>query len=387
VDFDFTSEQVMLRNLAREVLSRESGTPAVRRMMDDETGFDESLWKQLADTGLLGAAIDEERGGQGLGSIEQALIHEEMGRAVYPGPYLATVTLAASAIAAAGDRSQMDAYLPDIVAGKLKATFAYAEDDVSISPGGVKLRARSQGGDYILSGTKRFVPFAHVADLILVVARTSDASEPGRGITIFALPRDAPGLMITPTPGIDQTSKIATLMFDGVRVGRDDVVGRIDDGWPAVEATLRRAAVAASAEMLGAARRCLELSVEYAKVREQFGQPIGTFQAIKHALADMLLEVENCHAATYYAAWALATDAPDADMAASVAKSYVSEAARKVCGQAIQVHGGIGFTWEYDLHLPFKRAKHLEALYGDADYHRDLILQGVLAPQAVPALA
>ncbi len=387
MDFDFTSEQGMLRTLAREVLARESGTAAVRRLIDDEAGFDEGVWRQLAETGLLGATIDEDRGGQGLGMVELALIHEEMGRAVYPGPFFATVTLAASAIMTGGDRAQMDAYLPDIAAGKLKASFAYVEDDVSVGPGGIKARARSQGGEYMLSGTKRFVPFAQVADLILVAARTTESSDPTRGITLFVVERDASGLLISPTRGIDQTSKGATITLDGVRVGRDAVIGRVDEGWPIVEATLRRAAVAAAAEMLGASRRCLEMSVEYAKVREQFGQPIGTFQAIKHALADMLLEVENSHSATYYAAWALSADAPDAALAASVAKAYVSEAARKVCGQAIQAHGGIGFTWEYDLHLPFKRAKHLEALYGDADYHRELVLQGVQAPQAVPVPA
>jgi alkylation response protein AidB-like acyl-CoA dehydrogenase len=387
MDFDFTPEQLMLRNLAREILSRECSPSAVRQLMEDETGYSEALWGQLAETGLLGITIDEERGGQGLGMIEQALVLEEMGRAVYPGPYFATVTLAAAAIAAGRDRAQMDTYLPAIAEGKLKATFAYLENDASGGPGDVGLRARSQGGEYVLSGTKRFVPFAHVADLILVAARTTESSDPTRGITVFAVGRDAPGVSLSSTTGIDLTSKTSTVVLENVKVDRDAVIGRVDNGWSVLDATLRRASVGASAEMLGAARKCLEMSVEYAKVREQFGQPIGTFQAIKHALADMLLEVENAHAATYYAAWALDADAPDAALAASVAKSYVSEAARKVCGQAIQAHGGIGFTWEYDLHLPFKRAKHLEALCGDADLHRELVLREVLVPSAVPVLA
>jgi alkylation response protein AidB-like acyl-CoA dehydrogenase len=355
--------------------------------MEDEAGYSEPLWGQLAETGLLGITIDEGRGGQGLGMIEQALVLEEMGRAVYPGPYFATVTLAASAIAAGGDRAQMDTYLPAIAEGKLRATVAYLENDPVGGPTDVGLRARSQGGEYVLSGTKRFVPFAHVADLILVAARTTESSDPTRGITLFAIGRDAPGVSLSTTKGIDLTSKSSTVVLENVKVDRDAVIGRVDDGWAILEATLRRASVGAAAEMLGAARRCLEMSVEYAKVREQFGQPIGTFQAIKHALADMLLEVENAHAATYYAAWALDADAPDAALASSVAKAYVSEAARKVCGQAIQAHGGIGFTWEYDLHLPFKRAKHLEALYGDADRHRELVLREVLVPSAVPVLA
>jgi alkylation response protein AidB-like acyl-CoA dehydrogenase len=193
---------------------------------------------------------------------------------------------------------------------------------------------------------------------------------------------------------MDHTTRTSTLIFDGVSVPADAVVGEVDRGWVVVGPTLQRAAVGAAAEMLGAARRCMEMSVEYAKVRQQFGQPIGMFQAIKHACAEMLLEVENSHAATYYAAWALDAGSPDAALAVSAAKAYVGDASRKVCGSSIQVHGGIGFTWEYDLHLYVKRAKHLEPLYGDADFHREQALQLVLArestrearPQAVAAL-
>jgi len=387
VDFDFTQEQTMLRGLAREVLAAESSPREVRTQMADATGYSESLWKQLAETGLLGITIDEAHGGLGLGMIEQALVLEEMGRAAYPGPYFATVVLAATALVAGGDRAQLDAYLPGIAEGTLKATLALNEDRLSAGPEGISMRARSQGGEYVLSGTKRFVPFAHVADVILVAARTSESSDASHGITIFALDKGAEGLTITPTEMIDQTSKVATLTLENVRVGRDAVVGQVDGGWKILEVVLRRAAVGAAAVMLGAARKCMDMAVEYAKVREQFGQPIGSFQAIKHACADMLVEVENAHGATYYAAWAVDAAAPDAALAASVAKSYVGEASRKVCGSAIQVHGGIGFTWEYDLHLYFKQAKFLETLYGDAEHHRALILDEVMTPVAVPALA
>ena len=387
MDFDFTGEQTMLRNLARELLTHESDPRAVRQMMEDLSGYSEGLWRQLAETGLLGIAIDPDHGGQGLGMVELALVLEEMGRAAYPGPYFATVVLAATAIDAGGDRAQKNAYLSGIASGKTRATLAVLEDGLSLGPEGVDLRARYQNGSYTLAGVKRFVSFAHVADVILVVARTTESSDPTRGVTVFAVERDAAGLSLEPNVGIDLTSRTSTVRLEDVRVGRGAVVGRVDDGWPIVVAALRRAAVGASAEMLGAARKCLEMSVEYASVRQQFGQPIGTFQAVKHACADMLLEVENAHAATYYAAWALDADAPDAALAASVAKAYVSEAARKVCGSAIQVHGGIGFTWDYDLHLYFKRAKALEALYGDADLHREQVLREVLAPSAVPVLA
>ncbi|MFN8634947.1 MAG: acyl-CoA dehydrogenase family protein [Chloroflexota bacterium] len=388
MDFDFTEEQAALRGLAREVLTAESSPQEVRAQMADATGYSASLWKQLAETGLLGITVDEDHGGLGLGMIEQALVLEEMGRAAYPGPYFATAVLAVPALMAGGDRAQLDAYLPGIAEGTLKATLALSEDRLTAGPEGIALRARAQGGDYVLSGHKRFVPFAHVADLILVAARTTEsASDPAHGITIFALSRDTDGLTIQPTEMIDQTSKVATVTLDNVRAGRDTVVGQVDGGWKILEIVLRRAAVGAAAVMLGAARKCMDMSVEYAKVREQFGQAIGSFQAIKHACADMLVEVENAHGATYYAAWAVDAAAPDASLAASVAKSYVGEASRKVCGSAIQVHGGIGFTWEYDLHLYFKQAKFLETLYGDAEFHRELVLRELLQPTAVPVLA
>jgi alkylation response protein AidB-like acyl-CoA dehydrogenase len=388
VDFDFTEEQIALRGLAREVMTAESASPEVRKQMADATGYNESLWKQLADTGLLGITIDDAHGGLGLGMIEQALVLEEMGRAAYPGPYFATVVLAATTLMVGGDRAQLDAYLPGIAEGKIKATLALMEDRLATGPEGINLRARSQGGEYVLSGVKRFVPFAHVADVILVAARTSESqSDPSHGITIFAVDKGAEGLSSEANVMIDQTSKVSTLTLDNVRVSRDAVVGQVDSGWKILETVLRRAAVASAAVMLGAARKCMDMAVEYAKVREQFGQAIGSFQAIKHACAEMLVEVENSHGATYYAAWAIDAAAPDAALAASVAKAYVGEASRKVCGSAIQVHGGIGFTWEYDLHLYFKQAKFLESLYGDADFHRDVVMHEVMTPQAVPVPA
>ncbi len=392
MDFDFTQEQVMLRNLTREFLSRESPSRAVRTVMEEPNGFSAATWQRMAEMGLPGLAIDASFGGQGLGMVEQALVLDEMGRAAYPGPFFATTVLAASAITASGQANQMARYLPDIAHGRTRATLGLLEDALSWAAPAVKLQAERRGDRFVLSGTKRFVPFATAADLILVVARTGAGKD---GTTVVAVPADAAGLRQTPNVEMDHTARTSTLRFDGVSVVADAVIGEVDRGWDIVGPVLQRAAVAASAEMLGAARRCLELSVEYAKVRQQFGQPIGAFQAIKHTCAEMLLEVENAHAATYYAAWALDAGASDAALAASVAKAYVGDAARKVCGSAIQVHGGIGFTWEFDLHLYVKRAKHFEPLYGDADFHRERALQlllertaaGEAQPQAVPALA
>ena len=324
--------------------------------------------------------------------VELALVLDEMGRAAYPGPFFATTVLAANAIAAGGQPNQMARFLPDIAQGRTKATLALIEGALSWASSGVSMSAKRQGDTFVLSGQKRFVPFAQAADLILVVARTGSGDD---GTTVFAVPSDSSGLSQSPNVEMDHTAKTSTVTFEGVSVPADAVIGEVDRGWDVITRVLQRAAIGAAAEMLGAARRCLEMSVEYAKVRQQFGQPIGAFQAIKHACAEMLLEVENAHAATYYAAWALDAGSPDAELAASVAKSYVGEASRKVCGSSIQVHGGIGFTWEYDLHLYVKRAKHFEPLYGDADFHRERALQLLLArtesaeatEEAVAALA
>lgn len=383
----------MLRNLTREFMTRECTPRAVRSVMEDPRGFSDTVWQQMAEMGLQGLAIDAGYGGQGLGMVELALVLDEMGRAAYPGPFFATVVLAAGAIAASGQESQMARYLPDIARGRTKATLALVDDALSWSPSGVTLRADRRGDTFVLSGEKRFVPFAHVADLILVVARTSSGDD---GTTVFAVPADATGLSQTQNVEMDRTNRTSTVTFNSVEVGPDAVIGEVNQGWAVIGPVLERAAIASAAEMLGAARRCMDMSVEYAKVRQQFGQPIGMFQAIKHACAEMLLEVENAHGATYYAGWAADARSPDASLAASAAKAYVGDASRKVCGSSIQVHGGIGFTWEYDLHLYFKRAKHFEPLYGDADFHRERALQLMLQrlassheaqKEAVPALA
>jgi alkylation response protein AidB-like acyl-CoA dehydrogenase len=387
MDFELTSEQTMLRSLARELLSQQCPPSVVRQQAESEPGYDEALWRQLAEIGLQGVAIPEQHGGQGLGMIELALVLDEMGRAAYPGPFFATTVLAASALAASGDEDHQKRYLPRIATGDLKATLALSGTGLSWDAGGVGVRAQRRGNDYVLSGRASYVPFAHVADLLLVAARTREGADPGAGLTIFALEPGLAGLTLLPNVEIDLTNRSANLSFDQVRVSSDTVLGSVDEGGQILEATLQRAAVGAAAEMLGASRRCLEMSVEYARVREQFGQKIGAFQAIKHYCADMLVEVENMHSSTYYAAWALDAGAPDAALAAAVAKSYAGEGSRKVCGQSIQVHGGIGFTWDYDLHLFFKRAKHFEPLYGDAEAQRELALREVLKSRAIPVLA
>lgn len=376
MDFDFTSDQVMLRNTVREYLTDKCTPQFVRQMFDDQTGYSKPMWKEMADNGWLGLAFPEDSGGLGLGQVELSLVLEEMGRAVLPSPFFASVVLAGAAIADAGDKAQKDKYLGGIGSGDMIATMGWLEDSTSFGPGSINLKAESGGGGFILNGLKRFVPFAHVADVAVVAARTSSKPD---GITLFVVDLKSKGVEMKPVVNMDMTSKAAEVSFNNVHVPEENVIGDVDGGWPVLQRLLDKAAVGAAAEMLGASRKSMEMSVDYAKVREAFGQPIGTFQAIKHMAADMLVEVESAHSAVYYASWAQAAGAPDASLAASVAKAYVGDASRKVCGESIQLHGGIGFTWEFDLHLYFKRAKYYEPMFGDADFHREKALQSLEA--------
>ncbi|OGK96889.1 MAG: hypothetical protein A2W08_06635 [Candidatus Rokubacteria bacterium RBG_16_73_20] len=372
MDFALSPDQRLLRDSARAFLDEHVKPASLRPLWDDPRGESEAVWKEMAQLGWLGLALPEAHGGSALGMVETAVLLDELGRAAYPGPYLPTV-LAAAALEAAGSPAQQKRWLAAIAAGEARASVALLDADLDWRPEAVAARAEPAGAGFALSGTKRFVPWAHVANLLLVPAQA-----PG-GLTLFCVEPAAPGLTLAPVQGMDPGTRWSTVTLARTPVGADAALGAPGQAGPLLEALLRRGAVGAAAEMLGAARRCLDLSVGYAKVREQFGQPIGSFQAIRHKCAEMLLEVENSHAAVYYAAWALDARADDHELAASVAKAYVGDAARRVCGEAIQVHGGIGFTWEYDLHIYFKRAKALEAQYGDGDYHRELIVRRVAA--------
>lgn len=373
MDFALSPDQELLRSAARAFLEERATPAVVRALWEDPRGESEALWKEMAQLGWLGLGLPEAWGGSALGMVEAAVLLEELGRVAWPGPYLETALLA-RAVAGAGSASQHERWLPAIAAGDARGAIAFLDDGLDWSPGAARTVAEpARAGTLSLSGTKRFVPWAHVADALLVPAREAS------GLSLFLVEGGAPGLRVRAAPAMDPGTRWATVELDGVAVGPEARVGPPGGGAPILAALLRAGAVGAAAGMLGCARRCLDRSVAYAKVREQFGQPVGSFQAIRHKCAEMLLLVENAHAATYYAAWALDAAADDAEVAASVAKSYVGDAARQVCGEAIQVHGGIGFTWEFDLHLYVKRAKALEASYGDGPYHREEIARRVTA--------
>ncbi|HVH80644.1 MAG TPA: acyl-CoA dehydrogenase, partial [Stellaceae bacterium] len=264
-------------------------------------------------------------------------------------------------------------YLPQIAGGRLKATLAVIEANPRWDASGITMVAQPYRNGFTLSGSKLFVPDAHLADIIVVAARTRDGSTMEDGISLFLVPKDIAGFTISLMPSIDETRKLCEARFDNVAVPEAALLGELHQGWPALARVYDEAAVALSAEMCGGAQRVLEMTVEYAKLRETFGKPIGSYQGVKHKCADMLVEVENAKSLTYYAAWAMDENAPDAQLAVSMAKAYASDASRKVSNAGIQLHGGIGMTWEHDLHLYMKRAKASEVAFGDATWHRERV--------------
>jgi alkylation response protein AidB-like acyl-CoA dehydrogenase len=328
----------------------------------------------MAELGWTGLIYPERYGGSGLDLVDLVVILEEMGRVVMPGPFLSTVLLGGSAVLDGGDDAQKERYLKAISAGELKATLAVVEPNGRWDASGVEATAVADSGGYLLSGVKLFVPDAHVADLVIVATRT-ERSPGEEGISLFAIDVPKGGVTVTPLKTLDQTRKLCEVKLDQVRVGPEALIGPRGGGWPILKRVTDRAKVALCAEMCGGAERVLEMSVEYAKLRVQFDRPIGSFQAIQHKCANMLLLVEGAKSATYHAAWAVANDVPEASLAAAMAKAYTSDAYRTVAGEGIQIHGGIGFTWEHDMHIYFKRAKGSEVTFGDATYNRGLVAQ------------
>ena len=379
MNFAFTEEQDQLRDFVRDFLAEKSPESAVREQMDTERGYDPDVWDQMADQmGLQGLAIPEAYGGQGFSFVEQVIVLEEMGRALLCAPYFSSVVLAANALLAGDDEEARQAHLPDIASGRRRGALAFTEESGRWDESGIAMAASSPGsssgsgsngaGAWRLDGTKMYVLDGHTADLLVVAART------GSGVSLFTVEADAAGLTRTPLSTMDQTRKQAKLTFDGVEAA---LLGAEGGGWPVLERVLDLAAVALAAEQVGGAQMCLDMAVEYAKVRVQFGRPIGSFQAIKHKCADMLLQVESAKSAAYYAGWCAAEMNDELPQVASMAKSYCSEAYFHAAAENIQIHGGIGFTWEHPAHLYFKRAKSSELLFGDPTYHRELLAQRI----------
>jgi alkylation response protein AidB-like acyl-CoA dehydrogenase len=358
-----TAEQEELRDSVRRFLDDRAPLARVREVMETENGTDQAVWEQAgSQLGLQGLAIPEEYGGAGFSFAEQAVVLEEFGAALYGGPYLASAVLAATALLASDDEAARRDLLPGIASGETIATLAFTEDDGSWDPATISLSAVKGADGWRLSGHKSFVLDGGSADLILVLA-VADG-----GLSLLAVNRGAAGLTATVLPTLDQTRKLGRLEFDEVTAR---LIGSAGDGSAIVNRVLDVAAIALAAEQLGGAQRALDMAVEYSKVRHQFGRPVGSFQALKHRMADLLLEVESLRSAVSYAVAAVAEESEEVPVLAPLVKAYASETFFHVAAENIQIHGGIGFTWEHDAHLYFKRAKSSELFLGDAAYHRE----------------
>ncbi len=377
MDFAFTEEQEELRATARDFLAAHSSSEQVRTAMQSELGYDPQVWKQIGtELGWPSVIIPEEFGGLGLGYVELIALLELTGRALLCAPFFSSVCLAANALLVGGSKEQKKEYLPGIAEGQTRATLAFTEANGRWDASGIEASARREGGDYVLSGKKSFVLDGHCADLLVVAARREGTTGEA-GISLFALPAAARGVERRALPTMDQTRRQAEIELRDVRVPGSALMGQEGEGWGALSKTLALAAVALSAEQVGGAQRCLDMSVEYAKQRVQFGRPIGSFQAIKHKCADMLVQVESARSASYYAGCVAAEDGAELPLLASLAKAYCSDAYFACAANAIQIHGGVGFTWEYDVHLYFKRARSSESFLGDGAYHREQVARGI----------
>jgi len=373
MNLDTSAEQRELRESVRRFLAERAPLTRVRELMETTGGTDPDVWRQAsAQLSLPGIAVPEEYGGAGFSFAEQAIVLEELGAALFTGPYLASAVLAATALLASDDTEAKKDLLPGIAAGETVATLAFTEDGGSWDPASIRLAAtqkaqQTQNG-WRLDGHKSFVLDGHTADLILAVATT------GTGLSLFAVNATADGLTRRPLPTLDQTRKLARLAFSDVKAR---LIGEQGAARSVLDRTLDVAALALAAEQLGGAQRALDMAVAYAKVRRQFGRPVGSFQAIKHRCADLLLEVESLRSAVGYAAAAVAAGSTEVPVLAPLVKAYASEVYSHVAGENIQIHGGIGFTWEHDAHLYLKRAKASELFLGDASYHRERLMSRI----------
>jgi alkylation response protein AidB-like acyl-CoA dehydrogenase len=372
--FDLTDEQQAIKSTAHDLLASRFKSERIREIADSDDGFDASGWKEMAELGWAGLALPEEWGGQGLGTVELAVLFEEMGYALAPSPLLSN-TVAGLALSLCGSDDQRERYLRPLATGEKLGAPAIWDAGSAAVPGEYTLGAESDGDDLVLSGEKILVPDAASADFFLV------ATADGRRHVVEA---GAAGLTVVPETSLDPTRRFASLRLDGVRVAAaDSLPGADADYWP----IFHRVCVMLAAESTGVAQRALEMSVAYAKDRQQFGRPIGAYQAVSHRCAQMLLETENSRSAVYGAAWSAEAEPESLPLAASMAKAYASDAGWRVPDAAIQVHGGIGFTWEHDLHFFLKRGRANAAIFGDAKWHRERVADSVLAGESVPAAA
>ncbi len=371
MDLDFTEEQDMLRNSARDFLSTECDKATVRKIEESDEGYSPEIWSKMAELGWQGLMIPEEYDGMDMGLMDLVVVFEEIGRNVLPSPFLATVVLGTSPIVDAGTEEQKKELLPRVVTGEAILTLALTEPSVGYSADCVELKAEGKGDIFVLNGTKLFVEFASASDYMVVVARTKSGGNPEDGITLFLVDSKSPGIKIEPfvTTGMDKQCEV---VFDNVSVPGASIIGELDKGWPIVAKTLENATVAKCAEMVGGMQAVLDMSVAYAKERVQYGRPIGSYQAIQHMLADMFIRVIMSKNILYEAAWMVSEGLPAAGKLAT-AKGFCNEAYKKVTVDGVEVHGAIGTTRDHDMGLYYRRAIVADSTFGDTESQREAV--------------
>lgn len=370
MNYGITEEQSMIRDAARKFLSDECPSEFVRRMAVDEKGYTPELWQGMAELGWMGLLVPEAYGGFGGNFLDLMVLLSEMGYTALPGPFFSTVVLGGLPILAAGSEDQKQAYLPGMASGERILTLAWTEADGRFTPDAVEMQAKASDGGFVLSGTKVFVPDAHVADTLVCVARTGPA--PAQ-ISLFLVDGKSPGISVTPLATM-AGDKLCEVRVQDVRVTGDRLLGELNGGWPVLRKVQLTAAVAKCAEMMGGARKALDLVIPWTKERIQFGRPIGAFQAVQHHCANMLTYLDTLTYMTYQASWLISAGKPF-EKEAAMCKAWVSDSYRKLVALAHQVLGGLAFMEEHDLGLYFKRARAAEIFFGDADFHRELVAE------------
>jgi alkylation response protein AidB-like acyl-CoA dehydrogenase len=373
MDLGLTEIQQMLKTSAQDFLARECPLTLVREMEEDSRGFTDELWRQMVGLGWTGVAFPEQYGGTGGNFADLGVLLEEIGRSLAPSPFFSTVVLGGMTVLDGGSDAQKDELISRICAGTIIMTMAVAEAGAAYEPWDIQAIASQQGGGYEITGTKLFVPDAAAADVILVAARTSSDSDPADGISLFLVPAGTDGLTITPMQSVGN-ERVFEVSLDKVNVSADSAIGAVGEAWLIIDRAIMRATAAQCIEMLGGSEAVLDMTVEYAKGRTQFGRAIGTFQAVQHHCARMATDVEGSKNIAYQAVWRLSEGLP-AQKEVAMAKAWIGPAYRRVCGTAHQCHGAIGFTKEHDLQLYTRRAKVHELTYGDANHHKEIVLQ------------
>jgi len=373
VDFSFTEEQEMLRKTARDFLEAECPKSLVREMVEDEKGYSPKLWRQMAELGWMGLVFPNEYGGTDGSFLDLVVLLEEMGRACLPGPFFSTVVLGGLTILKAGNEQQKREFLPKLINGDIVLTLALTEPQAKYNPASITVKAVADGNDHVINGTKLFVPDAHIADYMVCVARTKDEAVLEDGITLFLIDAKSPGISYTLLKTI-AGDKQCEVVFDKVEIPRENMLGELHQGWAHMEKILQKAAVARCAEMIGGAQQVVEMTADYVKQRVQFGQPVGSFQAVQHHCANMLIDTEGAKYITYEAAWMLSQEMP-CNMQVAMAKAWVSDAYRRVTALGHQVIGGVAQIEDHDMPLYSKRAKAAELAFGDADFHAEIVAQ------------